>query len=954
MLLVISIQKVIQSGLEGFPCPPTIQSSFSRWNSCYLLYLFRRSYSLDWRFPCPPTIQSSFSRWNSCYLLYLFSRSYSLDWRFPCPPTIYSSFSRWNSCYLLYLFSRSYSLDWKGFLVHLPSRVHSLGGIHVTCYIYLEGHIVWTGGFLVHLPSIVHSLGGIHVTCYIYLAGHIVWTGRVSLSTYHLELILQVEFVLLVISIQKVIQSGLEGFPCPPTIQSSFSRWNSCYLLYLFSRSYSLDWKGFLVHLPSRAHSLGGIRVTCYIYLAGHIVWTGRVSLSIYHLEFILQVEFVLLVVSIQQVIQSGLEGFPCPPTIQSSFSRWNSCYLLYLFSRSYNLDWKGFLVHLPSRVHSLGGIRVTCYIYLAGHIVWTGRVSLSTYHLEFILQVEFVLLVISIQQVIQSGLEGFPCPPTIQSSFSRWNSCYLLYLFSRSYSLDWKDFLVHLQSRVHSLGGIRVTCYIYLAGHIVWTGRVSLSIYHLEFILQVEFVLLVISIQQVIQSGLEGFPCPPTIQSSFFRWNSCYLLYLFSRSYSLDWKGFLVHLPSRVHSLGGIRVTCYIYLAGHIVWTGRVSLSTYHLEFILQAEFVLLVISIQQIIQSGLEGFPCPSTIQSSFSRWNSCYLLYLFSRSYSLDWKGFLVHLLSRVHSLGGIRVTCYVYLTGHIVWTGRFSCPPTIQSSFSRWNSCYLLYLFSRSYSLDWKGFLVHLPSRVHSLGGIRVTCCIYLAGHIVWTGRDSLSTYHLEFILQVEFVLLVISIQQVIQSGLEGFPCPPTIQSSFSRRNSCYLLYLFSRSYSLDWKGFLVHLPSRAHSLGGIRVTCYIYLAGHIVWTGRVSLSTYYLEFILQVEFVLLVIYIYQVIQSGLEGFPCPPTIQNSFSRWNSCYLLRLFNRSYSLDWKVFLSTYHLEFILQVEFVLLVISIQQVIQSGLEGFPCPPTIYSSYSRQNSCYLLYLFSR
>ena len=50
----------------------------------------------------------------------------------------------------------------------------------------------------------------------------------------------------------------------------------------------------------------------------------------------------------------------------------------------------------------------------------------------------------------------------------------------------------------------------------------------------------------------------------------------------SLDWKGFLVHLPSSVHSLGGIRVTCYIYLAGHIVWTGRVSLSTYHLVFIL------------------------------------------------------------------------------------------------------------------------------------------------------------------------------------------------------------------------------------------------------------------------------------------------------------------------------------------------------------------------------------
>ena len=406
-------------------------------------------------------------------------------------------------------------------------------------------------------------------------------------------------------SIQQVIQSGLEGFPCPPTIQTSFSRWNSCYLLYLFSRSYSLDWKGILVLLPSIVHSLGGIRVTCYIYLAGHIVWTGRVSLSTYHLELILQVEFVLLVISIQKVIQSGLEGFPCPPTIQSSFSRWNSCYLLYLFSRSYSLDWKGFLVHLPSRAHSLGGIRVTCYIYLAGHIVWTGRVSLSIYHLEFILQVEFVLLVVSIQQVIQSGLEGFPCPPTIQSSFSRWNSCYLLYLFSRSYSLDWKGFLVHLPSRLHSLGGIRVTCYIYLAGHIVWTGRVSLSTYHLEFILQVEFVLLVISIQQVIQSGLEGFPCPPTIQSSFSRWNSCYLLYLFSRSYSLDWKGFLVHLPSRVHSLGGIRVTCYIYLAGHIVWTGRVSLSTYHLEFILQAEFVLLVISIQQVIQSGLEGFP-------------------------------------------------------------------------------------------------------------------------------------------------------------------------------------------------------------------------------------------------------------------------------------------------------------------------------------------------------------
>ena len=924
---------------------------------------------------------------------------------FPCPPTIQTSFSRWNSCYLLYLFSRSYSLDWKGILVLLP--------------------------------SIVHSLRGIRVTCYIYLAGHIVWTGRVSLSTYHLELILQVEFVLLVISIQKVIQSGLEGFPCPPTIQSSFSRWNSCYLLYLFSRSYSLDWKGFLVHLPSRAHSLGGIRVTCYIYLAGHIVWTGRVSLSIYHLEFILQVEFVLLVVSIQQVIQSGLEGFPCPPTIQSSFSRWNSCYLLYLFSRSYSLDWKGFLVHLPSRVHSLGGIRVTCYIYLAGHIVWTGRVSLSTYHLEFILQVEFVLLVISIQQVIQSGLEGFPCPPTIQSSFSRWNSCYLLYLFSRSYSLDWKGpptiqssfsrwnscyllylfsrsysldwkgflvqssfsrwnscyllylfsrsysldwkgFLVHLPSRVHSLGGIRVTCYIYLAGHIVWTGRVSLSTYHLEFILQVEFVLLVISIQQVIQSGLEGFPCPPTI----------------SQSHSL---------PS-----SGIRVTCYIYLAGHIVWTGRVSLSTYHLEFILQVEFVLLVISIQQVIQSGLEGFPCPPTIQSSFSRWNSCYLLYLFSRSYSLDWKGFLVHLPSRVHSLGGIRVTCYIYLAGHIVWTGRvslstyhlefilqvefvllvisiqqviqsglegFPCPPTIQSSFSRWNSCYLLYLFSRSYSLDWKGFLVHLPSRVHSLGGIRVTCYIYLAGHIVWTGRVSLSTYHLvilqefcyllyladhivwtgrvslsiyhlELILQVEFVLLVISIQQVIQSGLEGFPCPPTIQSSFSRWNSCYLLYIFIRSYSLDWKGFLVHLPSRTHSLGGIRVTCYVYLTGHIVWTGR---------------------------------FSCPPTIQSSFSRWNSCYLLYLFSRSYSLDWKGFLvhlpsrvhslgrirvtcyiylagdivwtgrvslSTYHLQFILQVEFMLLVISIQQVIQSGLEGFPCPPTIQSSFSRWNSC--------
>ena len=271
---------------------------------------------------------------------------------------------------------------------------------------------------------------------------------------------------------------------------------------------------------------------------------------------------------SIQQVIQSGLEGFPCPPTIQTSFSRWNSCYLLYLFSRSYSLDWKGILVLLPSIVHSLRGIRVTCYIYLAGHIVWTGRVSLSTYHLELILQVEFVLLVISIQKVIQSGLEGFPCPPTIQSSFSRWNSCYLLYLFSRSYSLDWKGILVLLPSIVHSLGGIRVTCYIYLAGHIVWTGRVSLSTYHLELILQVEFVLLVISIQKVIQSGLEGFPCPPTIQSSFSRWNSCYLLYLFSRSYSLDWKGFLVHLPSRVHSLGGIRVTCYIYLAGHIVWT--------------------------------------------------------------------------------------------------------------------------------------------------------------------------------------------------------------------------------------------------------------------------------------------------------------------------------------------------------------------------------------------------
>ena len=576
-------------------------------------------------------------------------------------------------------------------------------------------------------------------------------------------------------SIQQVIQSGLEGFPCPPTIQTSFSRWNSCYLLYLFSRSYSLDWKGFLVHLPSRVHSLGGIRVTCYIYLAGHIVWTGRVSLSTYHLEFILQVEFVLLVISIQQVIQSGLEGLPCPPTIQSSFSRWNSCYLLYLFSRSYSLDWKGFLVHLPSRVHSLGGIRVTCYIYLADHIVWTGRVSFSTYNLEFILQAEFVLLVISIQQIIQSGLEGFPCPSTIQSSFSRWNSCYLLYLFSRSYSLDWKGFLVHLLSRVHSLGGIRVTCYIYLSGHIVWTGRVSLSTYHPELILQVEFVLLVMSIQQVIQSGLEGF---------------------------------LVHLPSRVHCLGGIRVTCYIYLAGHIVWTGRVSLSTYHLDFILQVEFVLLVISIQQVIQSGLEGFPCL-----------------------------------------------------------------PTIYSSFSRWNSCYLLYLFSRSYSLDWKGFLAHLPSRVHSLGGIRVNCFIYLSGHIVWTGRFSLSTYHLELILQVEFVLLVISIQQVIQSGLEGYPCPPTIQSSSSRWNSCYLLCLFSRSYSLDWKGFLVHLPSRLHSLGGIRVTCYIYLAGHIVWTGRVSLSSYHLQFILQVEFVLLVISIQQVIQSGLEGFPCPPTIQS---------------------------------------------------------------------------------
>ena len=388
-------------------------------------------------------------------------------------------------------------------------------------------------------------------------------------------------------SIQQVIQSGLEGFPCPPTIQTSFSRWNSCYLLYLFSRSYSLDWKGFLVHLPSRVNSLGGIRVTCYIYLEGHIVWTGSVSLSTYHLEFILQVEFVLLVISIQQVIQSGQEGFPCPPTIQSSFSRRNSCYLLYLFSRSYSLDWKGFLVHLPSRVHSLGGIRVTCYIYLADHIVWTGRVSLTTYNLEFILQAEFVLRVISIQQIIQSGLEGFPCPSTIQSSFSRWNSCYLLYLFSRSYYLDWKGFLVHLLSRVHSLGGIRVTCYIYLSGHIVWTGRVSLSTYHPELILQVEFMLLVMSIQQVIQSGLEGF---------------------------------LVHLPSRVHCLGGIRVICYIYLAGHIVWTGRVSLSTYHLDFILQVEFVLLVISIQQVIQSGLEGFPCPPTIQSSFSRWNSC----------------------------------------------------------------------------------------------------------------------------------------------------------------------------------------------------------------------------------------------------------------------------------------------------------------------------------------------
>ena len=530
MLLVISIQQVIQSGLEGFPCPPTIQSSFSRWNSCYLLYLFRRSYSLDWRFPCPSTI--------------------------------YSSFSRWNSCYLLYLFSRSYSLDWKGFLVHLPSRVHSLGGIRVNCFIYL--------------------------------AGHIVWTGRFSLSTYHLELILQVEFMLLVISIQKVIQSGLEGFPCPPTIQSSFSRWNSCYLLYLFRRSYSLDWKVFLVHLPSRAHSLGGIHVTCYIYLEGHIVWTGG---FLVHL----------------------------PSRVHSLGGIHVTCYI-YLEG---HIVWTGgFLVHLPSIVHSLGGIHVTCYIYLAGHIVWTGRVSLSTYHLEFILQVEFVLIVLSIQQVIQSGLEGFPCPPTIQSSFSRWNSCYLLYLFSRSYSLVWKGILVHLPSRAHSLGGIRVTCFVYLAGHIVWTGRVSLSTYHLYFILQVEFVLLAISIQQVIQSGLEGYPCPPTIYSSFSRWNSCYLLYLFSRSYSLDWKGFLVHLPSRVNSLGGIRVTCYIYLEGHIVWTGRVSLSTYHLEFILQVEFVLLVISIYQVIQSGLEGFPCPPTIYSSYSRQNSCYLLYLFSR--------------------------------------------------------------------------------------------------------------------------------------------------------------------------------------------------------------------------------------------------------------------------------------------------------------------------------------